>query len=247
MVQIDKIPVELLKKLSEKGIEEDSIKIVVRADMNDENVRCDNWIIATDTDLITVGGTKLILPKKNKKATSSDRLKIEFGEISYRYYPLNELTDFKVEDMISSACLTARKKSPDEPDVFNEPKRVHNKQKGGRHNNPPAPEPVIEEKKDEPLASENNEPAEYVLITYLTNTQKNNMHLFLKYLRKLKESGEVIFEEQDKAPELFCPKCGNRYVNTERKICPKCMDRSRIIKRTAQFMVKYKKIGRAHV
>lgn len=239
MVQIDKMPVELLKKLIEKGIDENSIKIVVRADMNDENVRCDNWIIATDTDLITVGGTKLILPKENKKAISSDRLKIEFGEISYRYYPLNELTDFKVEDMISSACLTARKKSPDEPDVFNEPKHNNSKRKGGRHNNLPEPE-LIEEKKDEPAPPENKEPSEYVLITYLTNTHKNNMHLFLKYLKKLKETGEVVFEEQDKAPELFCPKCGNRYVNTERKICPKCMDRNRIIKRTAQFMVKYK-------
>jgi len=248
MVQIENLPKELLIKLSEKGIEEDSIKIVARSDMNNEGVRCDNWIIATDTDLICIGGTKMILPKDNKKSGSSDKLKIEFGELSYIYYPLNELTDFKIEDMISSAWLTARKKAPDEPDVFVEQKHGdHRRGPGGggrRRGGPPMPPPVetppptvteSEEKKDE-----NKGPSEYVLISYLTNTQKNNLYLFIKYLKKLKETGEAVFDEQDKAPELFCPKCGNRYVNAERKICPKCMDRSRIIKRTSEFFMKYK-------
>ena len=252
MVQIDIPPKELLVKLSEKGIEEDSIKIIAKADMDNQGTRCDNWLVITDTDLICIGGTKLILPKDNKKAVSTDRLKIEFGEISYTYYPLNELTDFRVEDMISSAWLTARKKNPDEPDVFTESKQADHRRGpggGGRRRGgggPPPPPPVEappppkpEENKDE-KKDENKAPSEYVLITYLTNTSKNNIYLFIKYLKKLKETGEAVFDEQDKAPELFCPKCGNRYANAERKICPKCMDRSRIIKRTSEFFLKYK-------
>ncbi|MCL2518163.1 MAG: ABC transporter ATP-binding protein/permease [Oscillospiraceae bacterium] len=207
MVQIDKMPNELLKKLDERGISESSIKLTVKADMNRDGVYCDNWIVATDTDLICIGGSKIILPKENRKITETNKLRVEFGEISFEYYQLKELTEFKVEDLISTAALTAKK---------------------------------VIEGQDESANEVDAPPAEFQLITYFSNTQKSNFHLFVKYLGKLKEKGEVEFDEADKAEELFCPKCGNRYADAKRKICMKCMDRNKIIMRTLPFFFKYK-------
>jgi len=197
-VMIDVIPDELMKKLDEKGISEKSIVLAVRADMNRDRVHCDNWLIVTDTDLICVGGTRMLRPKPGKKITDTNRLTVEFGEISYDYYPLDELSEFKVEEMISSACLTATRTSKDDPSANGS-----------------------------------------ILITYITNTGKSNMHQFVKYIGQYKEKKEITPDE-NKKEDLICPKCGYRYADPKRKICPRCMDKGRIIRRTGVFFLKYK-------
>jgi ATP-binding cassette subfamily B protein len=40
--------------------------------------------------------------------------------------------------------------------------------------------------------------------------------------------------------ELFCPKCGTRYPEPERKLCPKCMDKVSITRRLLGFFVDYR-------
>jgi len=40
--------------------------------------------------------------------------------------------------------------------------------------------------------------------------------------------------------ELFCPKCGTRYPEPERKLCPKCMDKISITRRLLGFFGDYK-------
>lgn len=41
--------------------------------------------------------------------------------------------------------------------------------------------------------------------------------------------------------ELFCPKCGTRYPEPERKLCPKCMDKISITRRLMGFFVHYRR------
>ncbi|HEX3026790.1 MAG TPA: ABC transporter ATP-binding protein [Clostridia bacterium] len=41
--------------------------------------------------------------------------------------------------------------------------------------------------------------------------------------------------------ELFCPKCGTRYPEPERKLCPKCMDKVSITRRLMGFFGNYKR------
>lgn len=198
MTEITKVTPAVLEALERKGIQESSVKLAVCIDMNRDGVWCENWLFAGVDDLICIAGAHAITPKKDaltqkKLRRGGPAVVREFKEISYEYFPLGKLSDFKVEELISTCRFTA-----------------------------------VEEGKG------------YTLISYLTNTSKNDLFLFIKYLGQLKEKGEITVSEDDKKEEQFCPKCGERYADPERKICPKCMDKGRIIKRMLEFFVKYR-------
>ena len=40
---------------------------------------------------------------------------------------------------------------------------------------------------------------------------------------------------------MLCPKCGARYPDPNRKICPRCMDKGKLVKRMSVFFVKYRR------
>ena len=84
---------------------------------------------------------------------------------------------------------------------------------------------------------------DYELIANLSNTYKSDFYAAARYLGQLKKDGKITPDEKadHKHNEMFCPKCGSHYIDVERKICPKCMDKSRIISRSGEFVLKYKK------
>jgi len=64
---------------------------------------------------------------------------------------------------------------------------------------------------------------------------------FCTKFNNFKEGKEIKESAAEKDEELFCPKCGLRYPDESRKICPKCMDKSSIIKRLLSFFKYYYK------
>ncbi|MBE6725530.1 MAG: ABC transporter ATP-binding protein [Ruminococcaceae bacterium] len=88
-----------------------------------------------------------------------------------------------------------------------------------------------------------NTDGDWLLIANLSNTYKSDFFALARFLGQLASDGKITPDEHaghGAHSEMFCPKCGSRYIDEERKICPKCMDKSRIISRTAQFVLKYK-------
>ena len=88
-----------------------------------------------------------------------------------------------------------------------------------------------------------NTDGDWLLIANLSNTYKSDFFALARFLGQLASEGKITPDEHaghGAHSEMFCPKCGSRYIDEERKICPKCMDKSRIIARTAQFVLKYK-------
>ncbi len=85
-----------------------------------------------------------------------------------------------------------------------------------------------------------------ILIANLTNTFKSEAYKLVRQLnvRLGSESSEGAefhtYEDDDKKEELFCPKCGKRYADPERKICPHCMSKVHILKRFSGFFWRYK-------
>ena len=86
-----------------------------------------------------------------------------------------------------------------------------------------------------------------VLVANLSNTYKSEAYKFVR-LSNVALAGDDpashpdahIYEDDDKKEELFCPKCGRRYADPERKICPHCMDKVHILKRFSGFFLRYK-------
>ena len=202
MLEIDKLPPQVLKLLDEKGVSADSILLCAKTDISSEHVYCDNWLIATKDDLIVLSGVKTIVPKNTtpmQLRLNPERLRCDFAQISYEYYPVRTLSDLKCENLISDARLTATYKENDDT----EPR--------------------------------------FVLLSFLSGSAKNSVMLFIKYFGQIKEKGEVTKDEEDFDKQIFCPTCGRRYPDPNRKICPHCMDKGKIIKRMSVFFLKYKK------
>lgn len=90
------------------------------------------------------------------------------------------------------------------------------------------------------LTAKSEEKGGYILLSTFTNTYKLQATLFAKYAEKIKEGKEVELDEDDEKSSRFCPKCGMRYPDKDRKICPRCMDKGKLALRMAKFFTRYK-------
>ncbi len=68
---------------------------------------------------------------------------------------------------------------------------------------------------------------------YLSVVQK-----LIKVIQNLKD-GKLALQDVNIDEDLFCAKCGTRYPEPERKICPKCIDKSSITLRLMGFFKSY--------
>jgi len=190
------IPGELLPVLDEKGILQDHIRLCVKSDLNRDMVRCDSYILCTDSDIIVLSGSVTLSRGKNSTVFTRHKLDRKFELLSWQCYDFTELSDFKVEEQIASARFTAKRSD-------------------GR----------------------------YELITNLSNTYKSDFFAAARFMTQLKNDGKITPDEKGAhrhEDDIFCPKCGTKYIDRDRKLCPKCMDKSKIITRTSQFIFKYK-------
>ncbi|MBQ8758449.1 MAG: hypothetical protein IJZ20_02025, partial [Clostridia bacterium] len=86
---------------------------------------------------------------------------------------------------------------------------------------------------------------EAIFLSAMTNFCKANAGLFCKYFSRIKK-GEITsanfeIDKEDDPKENACPKCGMRYPDRNRKICPRCMEKGKLFSRFATLLLKYKK------
>ena len=79
-----------------------------------------------------------------------------------------------------------------------------------------------------------------IFITALTNFCRTSMILFKKYLDIIRREGNFTLDPADDPHENRCPKCGHRYPEKNRKICPRCMEKGRLFRRISVFFLQYK-------
>ena len=99
--EIDKIEYAHLSALNAEGISAESVRLCFIADMNDSGERAECPVFATDTEIIIIEGEALI-GKKSQKVFKVKKAK---------RYALSELFCFEVEELLSTARLTAQNKS----------------------------------------------------------------------------------------------------------------------------------------
>ena len=84
---------------------------------------------------------------------------------------------------------------------------------------------------------EDNEP---LLLATFTNFCKSSLFLFSKYLNKIAEGEPLEIDPKDEPDAKRCPKCGMRYPDLNRRICPHCMEKGKLFKRFCAFFMRYR-------
>ena len=85
-----------------------------------------------------------------------------------------------------------------------------------------------------------NENGSPVFLTAMTNFCRTSMIIFQKYLGEIKKHGTVTLDPDDDPKSNCCPKCGQRYPEKNRKICPRCMEKGKLFGRIGSFFFPYK-------
>ncbi len=81
---------------------------------------------------------------------------------------------------------------------------------------------------------------ELLLLAAYSNFCKESMLLFVKYINPILKGEEKQPEEKDLPESKCCPKCGMRYPDVNRPICPHCMEKGKLFLRMAGFFAKYR-------
>ncbi|MBE6687754.1 MAG: ABC transporter ATP-binding protein [Ruminococcaceae bacterium] len=73
-----------------------------------------------------------------------------------------------------------------------------------------------------------------------TFSKKHDAFTFAKCLNNLVKDGNIGEIQDHPHHETCCPKCGSRYPEPERKICPRCMEKGKLVARLLPFFKRYK-------
>lgn len=80
-----------------------------------------------------------------------------------------------------------------------------------------------------------------VLLASFTNFCKDSVFLFVKYLKKIAKGEFEGVDPKDDPNAHRCPKCGMRYPDKNRSVCPRCMEKGKLFKRFSVFLLRYKR------
>lgn len=87
-----------------------------------------------------------------------------------------------------------------------------------------------------------NKDGSYTFIAAMTNFCRASVLVFNKYLRKIQNGETFEIDPDDDPHNSSCPKCGMRYPDRNRKICPRCMKKGKLILRILKFFKGYEKM-----
>ena len=104
MVTFDKIPYYMIDVFADKGVED--IYLMAYCDMNNEHVYCDTYIALTKDKLHVTSGSVVLEGKENGKGLDSF-----WKENSFAFYDVDEIDSLKVEELLSTARLSAKTKN----------------------------------------------------------------------------------------------------------------------------------------
>ncbi len=90
------------------------------------------------------------------------------------------------------------------------------------------------------LTAKRRESEEPILLAVFTNFCKASMFRFAKYAEKLAAGETLEIDPKDDLATQNCPKCGLRFPDQNRRICPHCMEKGRLFRRFSPFFLKYR-------
>ncbi len=194
MLITDKIPQHIYGSLEREGVDISKIMLATYCDMDAGHIFCDTYVIATKESIYVISGS-VVIDGGDPHKKHAERI---WRENAFEQYDIADIKQLKLEEMQSSARLTAKRESGD-----------------------------------------------HTFLCAMTNTCRSSVLIFIKYFDRMKKGDitEVDFQidEEDDPASRCCPKCGMRYPDKNRKVCPRCMEKGKLYRRFGMFLIKYKK------
>ncbi|MBO7738491.1 MAG: ABC transporter ATP-binding protein [Clostridia bacterium] len=71
---------------------------------------------------------------------------------------------------------------------------------------------------------------------------KHEANVICSCIKEIKKDGKIdeAKHKDERSKEKFCPKCGMRYPDQQRKVCPKCLEKTKLVKKMATLFGRYK-------
>ena len=194
MFEIDRIPPAAAEALQSHGVAYEDLLLSAYCDRSREQTPTEVYLFATKDQLLILSGVTALNRLPSSKKTGAPRLTTVFRETDFVTYPIGELSDFRVEELLSAGRLTAKRGEEKEP----------------------------------------------VFLASFTNFCKASLFLFAKYAEKIAKGEELEIDPKDDPASKRCPKCGMRYPDLNRRICPHCMEKGKLFRRFAVFFLRYR-------
>ena len=76
----------------------------------------------------------------------------------------------------------------------------------------------------------------------LSSAYKHEANVICSCIKEIKKDGHIDEKKHSdkKGKNTHCPKCGMRYPDQQRKVCPKCLEKTKLIKKMASLFSRYK-------
>ena len=103
MLITDKIPSYIYELLNSEGVDTNKIMLASYCDMNNDHISCDAYVISTEDKLIVISGYAMLEGGKG-----AGKLEKVWHEESYREYDVSDIEKLKLDELSSSARLTAK-------------------------------------------------------------------------------------------------------------------------------------------
>ena len=211
MTELFDIPAGVKAVFEARGVPYDNVRIAAAADLSADCVPCDTYIFLTDTDIVVLSGS--MTGTLNARPKTGSRLPVPSRKAHIeRKFELLLTESYSLSDIDSFSVEEMISSA-----------RLVAKMKATADSFPYT-----------------------VLIANSSNTYKSELYKFAR-LSNVALAGDDpsghsdahAYEDDNEKEELFCPKCGRRYADPERKICPHCMDKVHILKRFSVFFKRY--------
>lgn len=214
-----KLPGQVLKLLSDNSIREDAIIAASSTDMNTEGEYADGYVVLTMNKLaIITSPPDPVEIHSFKGYISKNSIPERPRDWAIRIFENDRLASLKCEPLVACSELVATLK--DEAEPAKDGKKADDS----------------EGTDDSKGTGERGTP---LSLTAFTNLHRESMHRLARSFDKIKNPVPEGEREEEEEEDDFCPVCGMMYPDKNRKICPKCMDRKSVFRRTLAYFKPY--------
>ncbi|MCL2059226.1 MAG: ABC transporter ATP-binding protein/permease [Oscillospiraceae bacterium] len=207
------IPSYMVSAFEQAGVNPGELIYAIHTDMDADGSHSDVYCAVTKDTLYAIYGLEGVV-----RTEGARRIVSAYSMHSLASYALADLGELVCEKLLTTGRLWATHKPAEDEEGAGGTAPVTD----------PVPEPVTEPVPDPELLLRFSI-GRMPYVERLAKVAKNMLAGSDDPLR------EILIDE-----DLFCPKCGTRYPEPDRKLCPKCMDRISLSWRLLSFFKNYR-------